>query len=68
MRGGAVVIAAVFVVGLVRDPGCGGGETPSGVNGPCTRSKDCSAGLECQQGVCTQPDGGAAGDASHDGA
>ncbi len=67
MRGG-VVIATAIVVGLLRDPGgCGGDDMPSGVNGPCTRSKDCTAGLECQQGVCTPPDAGVAGDASDDG-
>ena len=64
----AAVLAAVFFVGLARDPGCGGDdEEKRGLNGPCTRSKDCNAGLECNQGVCTEPDGGIAGDASHDG-
>jgi hypothetical protein len=63
----AAVFAAVFFVGLARDPGCGADDKPSGVNGPCTRSKDCNAGLECSEGVCTQPDGGETGDASRDG-
>ena len=67
MRGGVVIAAAAVVLGLFREPGCGGDDTPSGVNGPCTRSKDCSAGLECQEGVCSQPDAGVAGDASDGG-
>lgn len=46
-------------LGLGRDPGCGGAESPSsGVNAPCTRSKDCGAGLVCMEGVCTEPDAG----------
>jgi hypothetical protein len=59
--------ATAIVVGLLRDPGCGGDDMPNGVNGPCTRSKDCTAGLACQQGVCTPPDAGVSGDASDDG-
>ncbi len=67
MRGGVVIAGVAIVIGLFREPGCGGDETPSGVNGPCTRSKDCTAGLECSQGVCTPPDAGVPGDASDDG-
>lgn len=46
---------------LGREPGCGGSESPSsGVNAPCTRSKDCTGGLLCTEGVCAEPDSGAA--------
>lgn len=41
-----------------RDPGgCGGTESPSsGINAPCTRTKDCGRSLVCVEGVCTEPD------------
>jgi hypothetical protein len=61
------VVALAFmtgIAGLSRDPGCGGADSPSsGPNAPCTRSRDCSGGLECNEGVCTDPDAG-----MHDGA
>lgn len=54
-----IAVLAVMSLGLSREPGCGGADSPSsGLNAPCTRSKDCSAGLVCDQGVCTDPDGG----------
>lgn len=57
----AVAFAAI-AVGLLREPGCGGADSPSGgPNAPCTRSKDCSTGLSCSEGVCTDPDGGPPG-------
>lgn len=57
-------IAAALIValqlgagGLARD--CGGADDPpSGKNAPCTRQKDCSAGLVCSEGVCKEPDAG----------
>jgi hypothetical protein len=78
------VVFGVFGVGqgtfgISREPGCGGADSPSsGQNAPCTRSKDCSAGLTCAEGVCKEldsgstpivPDGGrdADSDASDDG-
>jgi hypothetical protein len=55
------VNVAVVALGMIRDPGCGGPDSPSsGPNAPCTRSKDCFTGLECVQGVCIAPDAGAA--------
>jgi hypothetical protein len=58
VRSGAV-IAAFVALGLSQDPGCGGGgDPPRGPNAPCTRQKDCSAGLVCAEGVCTEPDSG----------
>lgn len=46
-------------IGLGRDPGCGGADSPSGgPNAPCTRSKDCGGNLVCAEGVCTEPDAG----------
>jgi hypothetical protein len=55
---------AVFVAlgfGSGKDPGCGGGDSPSGgENAPCTRTKDCKRGLVCEEGVCTEPDSGIA--------
>ena len=53
-------VVSLAALALGRDPGCGGSESPSsGVNAPCTRSKDCSSGLVCTEGVCTEPDSGA---------
>jgi len=57
---GSAALAVVALLGLSRDPGCGGGDSPAGaVNAPCTRSKDCAEGLVCSEGVCTAPDSGA---------
>jgi hypothetical protein len=53
-------VVSLGALALGRDPGCGGSDSPSsGVNAPCTRSKDCSGGLVCTEGVCTEPDSGA---------
>ncbi|MDB4942520.1 MAG: hypothetical protein JWP97_2054 [Labilithrix sp.] len=65
-------LVSIAGLGLGRDPGCGGGDSPSsGLNGPCTRNKDCGGELACREGVCTTPDGGApdasAEDAADDG-
>ena len=69
-------LALGLILGLHDPSSCGGVESPtSGVNAPCTRDKDCSAGLVCASGVCTQPDappptpdaGGDSGDADHGG-
>jgi hypothetical protein len=51
-------VAFAFVaLGFSRDPGCGGvGDSSGGANAPCTRTKDCSDGLTCVEGVCTGPD------------
>lgn len=55
-----VLISLAGILALARDPGCGGADSPSSaLNAPCTRSKDCSAGLVCTEGVCAEPDGGA---------
>jgi len=79
VRTGLVVMSIAVSLGLARDPGCGGADSPSsGLNAPCTRTKDCSAGLVCAEGVCTEPDAGvvpldgghdatSTGDASNDG-
>lgn len=49
-----------------REPGCGGGSTErAGLNGPCTRAKDCDIGLRCFEGVCVPEDAGVA-DAAKD--
>ena len=52
-------VISIGALALGRDPGCGGADSPSsGVNAPCTRSKDCTGGLVCAEGVCTEPDSG----------
>jgi hypothetical protein len=52
-------VVSLGALALGRDPGCGGSETPSsGVNAPCTRSKDCTGALVCTEGVCAEPDSG----------
>ena len=53
-------VVSLGALALGRDPGCGGADSPSsGVNAPCTRSKDCSNDLVCAEGVCTEADSGA---------
>lgn len=50
-----VAFVAAVAFGLARD--CGAQDNPpSGPNAPCTRTKDCSAGLVCTAGVCEDPD------------
>jgi hypothetical protein len=61
------VAVAFAALGLSRDPGCGGVGDPAGLpNAPCTRTKDCSAGLVCVEGVCSEPDAGEPVDAGAD--
>jgi hypothetical protein len=58
---GTIALGSLGLGGAGRDPGCGGAESPaSGVNAPCTRSKDCGGSLVCAEGVCTEPDSGTA--------
>jgi hypothetical protein len=60
----------VVALGALRDP-CGTEAIPAGINGACTRTKDCQEGLSCVAGVCSLPDAGATesgGDASEAGA
>lgn len=68
MRFAGVVLAcsALALFGF-RGPGCGGGgdERAVGLNGPCTRARDCERGLRCFEGVCVPEDAGSA-DASLD--
>ena len=60
VRTGLVIVSLTGILALARDPGCGGADSSeSALNAPCTRSKDCSAGLVCAEGVCADPDGGA---------
>jgi hypothetical protein len=53
------VLLLVVALGALRDP-CGTDTTAAGVNGPCTRTKDCQDGLSCVEGVCSPPDAGVA--------
>ncbi len=54
------VALSLFTLGLARGAGCGGvGDPAGGANAPCTRTKDCTEGLACVEGVCTGPDAGA---------
>ena len=73
------VVLAVMSLGLACELACSSTDSPSsGLNAPCTRSKDCSSSLVCAQGVCSEPDAGlvsedggadaaSVGDASNDG-
>lgn len=47
-------VSLLGVAGL-RGPGCGGDDAAHGPNAPCTRSKDCTPGLLCVNGVCEDP-------------
>ena len=64
--------AKLFTVGIAlgfaNDPGCGSVDSPSsGINAPCTRTKDCKGDLVCEKGVCTSPSQvDAGGDSSAD--
>jgi hypothetical protein len=52
-RGGWVLILA----GGALTPGCATSTPAEGLDGPCTRTSDCQAGLLCGlDGFCTQPD------------
>jgi len=69
-----VVAVGIAALGVANDPSCGGVDsTPSGVNAPCTRDKDCRGDLTCEKGVCTPPahgdagSEGGSGDAARDG-
>lgn len=58
----AIGLVSLGALSLAREPGCGGADLGSGgLNGPCTRSKDCATGLVCAEGVCTEPDAGLGG-------
>ncbi len=60
-------IAGVLLGIAAHDPSCGSVDSSSkGLNAPCTRAKDCAAGLVCPSGVCVLPDAGdeAGGDAA----
>ena len=68
MRFAGVVLAcsALALLGF-RDQGCGGGGSERvGLNGPCTRPRDCDFGLKCLEGVCVPEDAGGAKDAGFD--
>ena len=57
-------IAAVLGSAFLRDPGCGGVDSPAGaLNAPCTRDKDCRDALVCREGVCVELDASAPSDA-----
>jgi hypothetical protein len=44
--------------------GCGRDITPKNIDEPCTRTSQCSVGLECKAGVCMPlPDAGVDGGA-----
>jgi hypothetical protein len=50
---------ALVALGVLRDPSCGGVDTPNGrTNAPCTRSSDCGGSLICLEGVCREPNVG----------
>lgn len=52
-------VVSLGALAFGRDPGCGGTDSPSsGLNAPCTRSKDCTNALVCTEGVCTESDSG----------
>lgn len=56
---GALRVTALvaLALGLAREPACGDpGDPPGGPNAPCTRERDCTAGLTCVGGVCTGAD------------
>ncbi len=62
-----LVLGACCALALLgfRDPGCGAAGERAGLNGPCTRTKDCEPTLRCFEGVCV-PEDAAVPDASTD--
>lgn len=64
----------VVVLGVATLFGCSSEtRTDGAANAPCTRSKDCAAGLVCSDGVCEEPfssalDAGSDASAAEDGA
>ncbi|CAN5509291.1 hypothetical protein BH09MYX1_BH09MYX1_33270 [soil metagenome] len=67
-RSGLLVLSAVALFGFHDPGGCGsGGADRAGLNGPCTRTKDCDRELKCFEGVCVPEDAGTP-DAARDGA
>jgi hypothetical protein len=53
-----LLVVAVFAFAARRDP-CGTDTSQVGVNGACTRTKDCDDGLSCVGGVCLPQEAGA---------
>jgi hypothetical protein len=53
----ALVLAVAVGLSLSA---CGANESSSvnGIEGPCTRSRDCQGGLVCVNGICSEPDAG----------
>ncbi|AKV03086.1 hypothetical protein AKJ09_09749 [Labilithrix luteola] len=51
-----VSVVGVVLLGLLAIPACGSDRGESGLNAPCTRSKDCERDLICEKGVCTSAD------------
>ncbi len=64
----ALVACSALALFGFRDPGCGasGGSERVGLNGPCTRPRDCEVALKCQEGVCVPEDAGTPKDAGFD--
>jgi hypothetical protein len=63
---GRGVLLVVVALGALRDPGCDTSTVPTGLNGACTRDKDCENGLVCRGGACVDEDAGVA-DSGNDG-
>lgn len=58
-------VLALVALGSGGVAACAGIDDPDGgPNAPCTRTSHCGGGLVCIEGVCREPDGGAAPDAS----
>lgn len=56
-RHALLLLVAVVAFAARRDP-CGTDTSQVGLNGACTRNKDCDDGLSCVAGVCSMPDAG----------
>jgi hypothetical protein len=64
---GRGVFFVVVALGALRDPGCDTSTVPTGLNGACTRDKDCESGLVCRGGACVNEDAGNPPDSGGDG-
>jgi hypothetical protein len=53
-------LAGGWAVGLSPSACSSSDSSANGIEGPCTRSRDCQGALVCVDGICSEPDAGVA--------